>query len=71
MKDMTLRQYAAIKLKVPDSGDDWLDAMIEESLRDDFAVKAMNAFLSIDGGTLEKDAEVSYRMAHEMMRARE
>ena len=71
MKDMTLRQYAAIKLKVPDSGDDWLDAMIEESLRDDFAVKAMNAFLSIDGGTLEKDAEASYRMAHEMMRASE
>jgi len=25
---MTLRQYAAIKLKVPDSGTDWLDEMI-------------------------------------------
>ena len=30
---MTLRQYAAIKLKVPDSGTDWLDDMIRESLR--------------------------------------
>lgn len=28
---MTLRQYAAIKLKVPDSGEAWLDAMIVES----------------------------------------
>ena len=34
---MTLRQYAAIKLKVPNSGTDWLDAMIVESLLDDFA----------------------------------
>jgi hypothetical protein len=28
---MTLRQYAAIKLKVPDSGTDWLDDMIRKS----------------------------------------
>lgn len=35
---MTLRQYAAIKLKVPDSGTDWLDDMIRQSLKDDFAV---------------------------------
>ena len=28
---MTLRQYAAIKLKVPNSGTDWLDEMIEEA----------------------------------------
>jgi hypothetical protein len=43
---MTLRQYAAIKLKVPNSGMDWLDAMIEQSLRDDFAAKAMQAAIS-------------------------
>jgi len=30
-KGMTLRQYAAIKLKVPDSGTDWLDDMIRKS----------------------------------------
>lgn len=36
--DITLRQYAAIKLKVPDSGTDWLDDMIRQSLKDDFAV---------------------------------
>ena len=38
---MTLRQYAAIKLRVPDSGLDWLDAMIQESRRDEFAGHAM------------------------------
>ena len=29
---MTLREYAAIKLKVPNSGTEWLDNMIRESL---------------------------------------
>ena len=29
---MSLRQYAAIKLRVPDSGLPWLDVMIEESM---------------------------------------
>lgn len=43
---MSLRQYAAIKLRVPDSGTDWLDDMIRQSLRTDLAVKAMQAFLS-------------------------
>ena len=40
---MTLRQYAAIKLRVPNSGTDWLDEMIRESLRDEMAGKAMPA----------------------------
>lgn len=26
---MTLRQYAAIHLRVPESGEEWLDAMIQ------------------------------------------
>jgi hypothetical protein len=43
---MTLRQYAAIKLKMPDSGTDWLDDMICKSLRDDFAAKAMQSMNS-------------------------
>jgi hypothetical protein len=38
---MTLRQYAAIKLKAPDSGTDWLDEMIRESLRAELAARAM------------------------------
>ena len=48
---MDLRTYAAIKLKVPDSGIDWLDAMIERSRRDNVAALAMQGFLSnSDGG---------------------
>ncbi len=41
---MTLRQYAAIKLRVPNSGTDWLDEMILTSLRDDLAAKAVPLF---------------------------
>lgn len=43
---MTLRQYAAIKLKVPNSGTDWLVEMILESLRNDLAAKAMQGYLA-------------------------
>lgn len=34
---MSLRAYAAIKLKVPNSGIGWLDDMIKESQRNEFA----------------------------------
>jgi hypothetical protein len=34
---LSQRQYAAIALKVPDSGAPWLDAMIRESLREEAA----------------------------------
>jgi hypothetical protein len=47
IEGMTLRQYAAIKLKVPDSGSDRLDEMITKSLRNDFAAKAMLAVVTI------------------------
>ncbi len=43
--DMTLRQYAAIHLRVPNSGDDWLDEMITEARRLDFAGQAMQSHL--------------------------
>lgn len=43
---MSLREYAAIKLRVPDSGTDWLDAMIEKSLLNEFAGKALNGMLA-------------------------
>jgi len=38
---LTACEYAAIQLKVPDSGTDWLDDMIRKSQRDDFAAKAL------------------------------
>jgi hypothetical protein len=71
---MTLRQYAAIKLKVPDSGTDWLDEMIVKSLRDYFAAKAMQATmarLSPNLKAMELAAALSYEMADEMIKARE
>jgi hypothetical protein len=40
------------------------------TLRDYFAARAMQALLSIQGGTLEKDAEVAYKMADAMLKAR-
>ena len=82
---MTLRQYAAIKLRVPNSGTDWLDEMIRESMRDDLAAKAMMAFeirgdnggrdpsgfLGDDALGSEETALVSYWMADAMLKARE
>lgn len=46
MTGLTPRQYAAIHLCVPDSGLDWLDAMIDRARRDEFAEKAMVALVS-------------------------
>ena len=45
---MTLREYAAIKLQVPNSGTDWLDEMIRESLQNELAAKAMQGLISND-----------------------
>ncbi len=38
---MPLRQYDAIKLGVPDSGDKWLDEMIVKSQLNEFAGQVM------------------------------
>ena len=43
---MSIRQYAAIKLRVPESGTPWLDAMIRESLRNEFAGQALSGLLA-------------------------
>ena len=77
---MTLRQYAAIKLRVPSSGTDWLDEMIRESLRDELAGKAMQAFIrganNVMFGVSYPDnnmnyALAAYAMADAMLKARE
>lgn len=51
-RGFTAREHAAIQLRVPDSGTDWLDAMIRQSLRQEFAGKAMQ-------GTLASDPDIS------------
>lgn len=73
---MTLRQYAAIKLCVPNSGTDWLDEMIRESLRDRAAEKAMTSFLSTlvefpDENWREAIARDAYLMADALLKAKE
>lgn len=69
---MTLRQYAAIKLKVPDSGTDWLDAMITERRRRDAAEKAMQLRFGKPGTSSDvlKHAVDCYEMADAMMEPR-
>jgi prophage regulatory protein len=70
---MTLRQYAAIKLKVPDSGTDWLDEMIVKSLRNDFAAKAMQGLIADPTmyGDQSYFAKHAYDYADAMIKARE
>ena len=68
---MTLRQYAAIKLAVPDSGLPWLDEMIVKSNRERFAAAAlqgMNLDFNFSCTTYAMDA---YLIADAMLRARE
>jgi hypothetical protein len=55
---MTLKEYAAIHLKVPRSGNGEIDGMIRESVRRDFAGKALT-FFQIDGYTHEEAPDVS------------
>lgn len=70
---MSVRVYAAIKLKVPESGIDWLDEMIIKSKRDYFAAKAMQGIIDVyysdDSTSLTDDgvAEHAYRIADHML----
>lgn len=69
---MTLRQYAAIKLRVPSSGTDWLDDMIRESKRDELAATAMAGLMPNNGlNWMESVALASYGMADAMLKERE
>ena len=68
---MTLRQYAAIKLAVPDSGLPWLDEMIVKSNRERLAAAAlqgMNLDFNFSCTTYAMDA---YLIADAMLKARD
>ena len=76
---MSLRQYAAIKLRVPDSGLLWLDEMIEKSNRDWLAgmvLQGMNACLVDSSNWPTKDettrvmAEAALTQTDAMLNAR-
>lgn len=63
MGGMTVRQYAAIHLCIPDSGVDWLDAMIRRKQRDDLAAKMLEGVASNPAN--------AYAVADAMLSARE
>ena len=67
---MTLLQYAAIKLRVPESGDDWLDSMILESLRNELAAKAMQGLMDA-AMPMPEIAQAAYQMADAMLKVSE
>jgi len=71
---LTACEYAAIQLKVPDSGTDWLDDMIRKSNRNEFAARAMQGLLFDDNGDFSDRkwvAEKAYSFADAMMEVRE
>ena len=59
-RELSAREYAAIKLRVPDSGTDWLDAMIERSRMMDFAQFAMPEVMKEWWDNREKTSESSF-----------
>jgi hypothetical protein len=65
---VTLRQYAAIKLMVPDSGTDWLDGMIRKSLRDRLAAKAMQGLLANNNIDAQQISKAAYIVADAMLK---
>ena len=77
---MTLRQYAAIKLCVPDSGVPWLDEMIVQSNRERLAAAALQGLLGNSEFHVAADVEseipnaiakYAYEAADAMLKARE
>ncbi len=69
---LTPRVYAAIHLRIPDSGIDWLDKMIAKADRRDLAAKAMHEILTGDGDWSEYDnlAKEAYMVAAAMIAER-
>jgi hypothetical protein len=71
---MTLRQYAAIKLKVPDSGIPELDAMIVQSRRDELAgtvVAGVLASLQEGDDFPVAGCDWAYKVANALLKAGE
>jgi len=69
---MTLRDYACIKLKVPDTGKKWLDKIILKSLRNDFSGQIMPTVIADikDASTYEGRANYAYLQADAMIKER-
>lgn len=73
-RGMTLREYAAIHLRVPMSGNPELDAMIRDAQRNELAARAMEGLVSqlnLYHVSVDEVAELSYRQADAMLKERE
>jgi hypothetical protein len=68
---MTLRQYAAIKLCVPDSGLPWLDEMIVQSNRERLAAAALEKASRGSDRSADEIAKRAFYIADAMLKARE
>jgi aconitase B len=71
---LTKREYAAIHLRVPMSGNPELDAMIREAQRNELAARAMEGLVSqlnLYHVSVDEVAELSYRQADAMLKERE
>ncbi len=69
-----LREYAAIHLRIPDSGIDWLDKMIAKAERQDIAAKAMQGMSAnpeIGFIDISAAANEAYKMADAMLKERD
>lgn len=68
MPGLTARQYAAIALRVPDSGTEWLDAMIRASLRDQMSTQIVSAMVGFGGALAARVyTESAYELADAML----
>lgn len=64
---MTLRQYAAIEMRVPESGTDWLDDMIRRARKLDAVEKAMQGLVvGVGHPDADKIVALAGRMANRM-----
>jgi hypothetical protein len=66
---MTIKEYAAIHLKVPRSGDSEIDGMIRESVRRDFAERMIDVFCEPTSKRerMEIDAKMCFVYANAML----
>lgn len=82
---MTLRQYACIHLRVPETGEEWLDDIIRKAQKNDFAAKVMQGAMANTVAWFDMSqkakvervppevyaADAAYRKADAMIKARE
>jgi len=72
---ISARDYACIHLKVPETGKDWLDAIITKAERRELAAAALTGLLSHSGGLLDSQlyrlVEHAYDCADACLREKE